>query len=205
MKLILASASPRRRDLLKQIGVHFDVHAVDIDETPFEHENASDYVLRMAKEKVYACVDLQTQPGPYAVLGSDTSVIIDGEILGKPRDYSEAIKILKKLSGRTHQVMTSVCLVTQTDEIKNQAPTTNTQLVVTDVTFKTLSDEQILAYWQTGEPQDKAGAYGIQGFGSVFVERIKGSYSGVVGLPLAEVSDLLSAVGVRLWNRPHQE
>ncbi|UZE95216.1 Maf family protein [Alkalimarinus alittae] len=201
MKLILASASPRRSELLAQIGVRFNVQAVDIDETPLPQEEASSYVLRMAREKVSACVALQQDDSSFSVLGADTSVIVDGEILGKPADFTEAKTMLLKLSGRVHQVMTSVCLVTCHSGINSGEPEINTQLVVTDVTFKSLSEDQIKAYWQSGEPQDKAGSYGIQGFGAVFVERISGSYSAVVGLPLAEVAEMLSLADVMVWDR----
>lgn len=202
MKLILASASPRRSELLTQIGVKFLVKPVNIDETPLLEEHASDYVVRMAKEKALACYEIENANQAVAILGSDTSVIVDGDILGKPADFYEARDMLMRLSGREHQVMTSVCLVVpdaSLSEAKGREPEICTQLVTTSVKFKELSEEQILAYWQSGEPCDKAGAYAIQGFGAVFVEAIQGSYSAVVGLPLAEVSEMLSSAGIAVW------
>lgn len=201
MRLILASASPRRSDLLAQIGVQFDVQSADIDETPLPGEQASTYVARMAKEKVLACTELQHEIEGLAVLGADTSVIVDGDILGKPANYDEARSMLLRLSGRSHQVMTSICLATCRGGTDSKEAKLSARLVTTDVVFKPLSDEQIYAYWQSGEPKDKAGSYGIQGFGAVFVESIKGSYSAVVGLPLAEVAELLSSAGVQFWQK----
>lgn len=202
MQLILASASPRRSELLTQIGVKFVVKPVNIDETPLPKENASDYVVRMAAEKALACYEIEKVNRAVTILGSDTSVIVDGDILGKPADFSEARDMLMRLSGREHQVMTSVCVLVSGAYLSNaegSEPELCTQLVTTNVKFKELSEEQIFAYWQSGEPCDKAGAYAIQGFGAVFVEAIQGSYSAVVGLPLAEVSEMLSSAGIAVW------
>lgn len=201
MKLILASSSPRRSELLSQIGVQFNVQSADIDESPLPGEQASKYVVRMAQEKVLACLSLQQGDQGFVIVGADTSVIVDGDILGKPTDYYEAKGMLLRLSGREHQVMTSVCVATCNNGIATNNPDITTRLVTTDVCFRSLSESQIQAYWSSGEPQDKAGAYGIQGFGAVFVERIKGSYSAVVGLPLAETAELLSAAGVQIWQK----
>lgn len=198
MRLILASASPRRRELLRQIGVEFDVEAVDIDETPEVDESPLDYVRRMAEEKAKACWTNQQHDNAVAIIGSDTSVIIDGEILGKPADFQAAEAMLKRLSGRAHQVMTSVCLLVG-DAGSNSSPAIDCQVVTTDVYFKPVDEQQIAAYWHSGEPQDKAGSYGIQGFGALLVERIDGSYSAVVGLPLAEVGEMLKNAGIATW------
>lgn len=199
MKLILASSSPRRRELLDQIGVKFEVQSADIDETPETGEPAQKYVVRMAREKVLACVSLLKEPQNFVVVGADTSVIVDGDILGKPADYDEAKDMLLRLSGREHQVMTSICVAAYSNGIETDAPVLSSRLVTTDVKFRPLSENQIEAYWRSGEPQDKAGAYGIQGFGAVFVESINGSYSAVVGLPLTETAELLSAAHVPIW------
>lgn len=182
--LVLASASPRRAELLQQIGMQFDVCAAHIDETPHEGEQAENYVLRMAIEKAQA---IKPAFPDCVVIASDTSVVVDGEVLGKPVDFNDAQKMLRQLAGRAHVVMTSVCVMgTQQETCLNQ----------TEVWFRAISDEEILAYWQTGEPGDKAGAYAIQGVGAKFVERIHGSYSGVMGLPLFEVSAMLERMGV---------
>ncbi len=201
MELILASSSPRRRDLLAQIGVQFGVQSADIDETPLAGEQPSAYVVRMAREKVLACAASQQGSQAFTIIGADTSVIADDGILGKPQDYNDAENMLLRLSGRVHQVMTSVCIATYSNGIDTQEPTSTTQLVTTDVSFQTLNQAQIRAYWNSGEPQDKAGAYGIQGFGAVFVDSIKGSYSAVVGLPLAEVAEMLRSAGVPIWQK----
>lgn len=190
MKLLLASASPRRKELLKQIGVQFFVKPVDICEQVKEGEEAIEYVRRLAIEKAESCYQSQKAPD-VAVLGSDTTVVLDGHIMGKPADKEDAIATLLRLSGRTHQVMTAVALV--------YSGKTASTVVTTEVRFRSLSREECVAYWESGEPADKAGAYGIQGFGAVFVEEIKGSYSAVVGLPLAETSVLLKDAQVPIW------
>lgn len=186
--LVLASSSPRRRELLQQIGVEFEVRVNPVDETPFAAEKPADYVRRLAIIKAQASVQADdTRP----VLGADTTVVCKGEILGKPANLSDAKRILGMLSGRAHQVMTAIALV--------QGQQIQSEVVVTDVVFRSLSDAEIEAYWASGEPCDKAGAYGIQGKGAVFVARIEGSYSAVVGLPLAETAALLTKSGVPLW------
>ncbi|MCP5326271.1 MAG: septum formation inhibitor Maf [Oceanospirillaceae bacterium] len=186
--LVLASSSPRRRELLQQIGVEFEVRVNPVDETPLAAEKPADYVRRLAIIKAQASVQADdTRP----VLGADTTVVCNGEILGKPANLGDAKRILGMLSGRAHQVMTAIALV-QGEQIQSE-------VVVTDVVFRNLSDAEIEAYWATGEPSDKAGAYGIQGKGAVFVARIEGSYSAVVGLPLAETAALLTKSGVPLW------
>ncbi|MBP0048805.1 septum formation inhibitor Maf [Marinobacterium sp. AK62] len=190
--LILASASPRRRELLEQIGVAFTSVPVDIDETPAPNEPAAEYVARLALEKARACQQLRGEGPVY--LGSDTTVTLDGHILGKPADEEGAVSMLMHLSGRQHQVMTSVALVQGAHEA--------VETVVTDVSFRALDEAICRRYWHTGEPQDKAGAYGIQGMGAVFVSRMEGSYSAVVGLPLMETAQLLESFGVPVWHAP---
>lgn len=184
--LVLASASPRRRELLAQVGVACAVHPVDVDERVLPGEAPEAYVRRLALEKARAC---QAVAGTDAVfLGADTAVVLDGEILGKPRDFDAARRMLGRLSGREHLVLTAVALVTATRE----AARTSTSRVA----FGDISAAAIAAYWQTGEPADKAGAYGIQGRAAAFVRHVAGSYSGVVGLPLFETVELLRAFGV---------
>ncbi|WP_415885454.1 Maf family protein [Neptuniibacter sp. QD37_6] len=190
MELILASASPRRKALLDQIGVQCSVKPVDICEDVRDAELAVDYVERLAIEKAQVCFDLTD--GSKAVLGSDTTVVFDGRIMGKPADQDEAIETLQRLSGNTHQVLTAVAVVT--------AEQTRSVVVTTNVSFRPISLAECEAYWRSGEPQDKAGSYGIQGFGAVFVEEIKGSYSAVVGLPLTETAEMLVQTGIRIWH-----
>ncbi|TNE72138.1 MAG: septum formation inhibitor Maf [Gammaproteobacteria bacterium] len=187
--VILASASPRRAELLDQIGVDYSVQPADVDETPVEGECPEDYVTRLALGKAQAvAVD---SPEHALVLGSDTSVVIDGEILGKPENHEAAAAMLQRLSGRAHQVMTAVALVHRGQS--------KAVLVVTDVEFRTLSASEIEAYIASGEPMDKAGSYGIQGLGGIFVREIRGSYSAVVGLPLQETAALMDAAGFPVW------
>lgn len=188
--LLLASQSPRRRELLAQIGVHPACIAVEVDESLLPGESAADYVARLALAKARAGFE---QAGRGPVLGSDTTVVCDQQVLGKPVDEADCIATLQRLSGRAHQVLTAVAVV---DGSRQQV-----QTVSTEVRFRPLSVAECQRYWYTGEPQDKAGSYGIQGLAAVFVERIEGSYSGVVGLPLQETAALLTAFGVPIWNR----
>ncbi len=187
-QLILASASPRRRELLDQIKVRHTVYPVDIDETPRPDEAPLDYVLRMAAEKSLACVERLGQHLP--VLAADTAVVLNASIMGKPKDQEDALSMLSQLSGKTHQVYSAISL---------RGHEHNQSVSVSDVTFKCLTEREIMAYWLTGEPIDKAGSYAIQGMGGVLVESIKGSFSGVVGLPLFETAELLLKQGIEIF------
>ncbi len=186
--LILASASPRRAELLQQIGLSFCVRPADIDETPEPHETPEHYVERLAREKALAVAESSPE---CLVLGSDTSVVLDGVILGKPSCAGEARATLAQLSGATHQVMTAVALACD--------GACHSRLVVTEVRFRVLSATEIGAYVASGEPMDKAGSYGIQGLGGIFVNELRGSYSAVVGLPLQETAALLADAGYPVW------
>lgn len=179
--LILASASPRRAELLRTMGVCFQVVAADLDETPHPGESGAAHVARLARAKARA-VQLATATG-LPVLGADTTVIGGGRLLGKPRSEAEAVAMLQALSGGTHQVCTAIALVRGDRE----AAVT----VATAVTFRVLSVAECQAYWRSGEPADKAGGYALQGLGGVFVTRIEGSCSAVIGLPVAETYTLL--------------
>jgi septum formation protein len=193
--IILASASPRRAELLAQLGLqpgtHFSLCPVDIDETPAAREQPGHYVVRLAREKAAAGLALGGGAGAL-VIGSDTSVVCDNGILGKPRDQAEAEAMLARLSGRHHKVVTAVAITGERDVFLER-------LVTTDVSFRTLTEQEIRAYCATGEPMDKAGAYGIQGRGGMFVSSLRGSYSAVVGLPLEETASLLSEAGQPVW------
>ena len=200
-RIYLASRSPRRRDLLKQIGVPFELlllredlrRGADVDETPLPDESPGVYVLRMANEKAAMAVRqiayraLPQKP----VLAADTTVVFDGQIVGKPDDAEHAARILRALSGREHQVLTAVAVA-----LREQV---ETQISVSSVWFRELSDADIRRYCASGEPLDKAGAYGIQGRAGAFVTRIAGSYSGIMGLPLAETVELLQKFDIAVW------
>ncbi len=185
--LVLASASPRRASLLQQLGVEFIQIATDIDETLLDNESAEDYVIRLAREKSATAQRELNEDS--AVLAADTCVVLDDLVLGKPQDHFDALAMLARLSGREHRVLTAVC-VRRLDQIEE---------VMTDtrVKFVNLSKACCDSYLATDEPWDKAGAYGIQGLAGAFVESITGSYSGVVGLPLAQTHELLRRVGVK--------
>ena len=185
--LLLASASPRRADLLAQLGVAFQCQPAAIDETPLPGEDPGDYVQRMAAGKARVVAG-QCSGKELAVLGADTTVVIDDDVLGKPRDHLEGLAMLARLAGRRHHVMTAVTLCSPMGE--------DTVLVKTDVEFAGLDRAQCEAYLATDEPWDKAGGYAIQGLGGAFVSRIDGSYSNVVGLPLLETWHLLALHGV---------
>jgi septum formation protein len=180
----LASQSPRRRELLQQIGIRHAVLDVVVDETPLPREAPAEYVLRLALAKARAGHALRPER---PVLGADTAVVVDDAILGKPADRADAIAMLGRLAGREHRVLTAVALVGEREE---------TRLSVSHVRFRPLAAGEAAAYWATGEPADKAGGYAVQGLGALFVESLSGSYSGVMGLPLFETGELLRRAGI---------
>ncbi|HYM42764.1 MAG TPA: Maf family protein [Steroidobacteraceae bacterium] len=181
----LASGSPRRRELLAQIGVPHLVSAADIDEAVLAGERPADYVVRMACAKAST---VHARGAPLPVLAADTTVVVDGLICGKPLDRADAVGMLGRLSGRTHQVLTAVALASRAG--------IDFRLSASDVRLRPMSAQECAAYWDTGEPHDKAGGYAIQGRGALFIEHLSGSYSGVMGLPLFETGELLAAAGV---------
>lgn len=189
--LYLASGSPRRRELLTQIGVPFLSQVVPIDENPLPDELPVAYVERLARAKAQAGLAALSQPLDAVVLGADTAVVLDGRILGKPADAAEAQATLTALSGRSHQVLTAVALASSTRVA--------VRVVSSQVSFRPLRAEEIAAYWASGEPQDKAGSYAIQGLAAVFVSQLQGSYSAVVGLPLCETAELLEEFAISCW------
>ena len=185
----LASASPRRSELLRQLGLRCDIHPADIDESLRPGETPLAYVERLALEKGRAALaSLGTPRAP--VLAADTTVVLDDAILGKPRDREDAIAMLTRLSGRSHEVLTAVAVV--------DTARAETALSRSTVRFRRVEPDEMEAYWRSGEPADKAGAYAIQGLGAIFVEELRGSYSGVMGLPLFETARILSTFGYRL-------
>lgn len=183
-RLILASASPRRRELLAQLGVAFEVTAADIDETPRSDETVEVLVARLAIAKARAGQDGHPDA---MVIGSDTEVALDGRIFGKPTDAAAGVEMLLSLAGRTHQVWSAVALVRGQGEA--------VRVSCSEVSFRAISPAEARAYWASGEPRDKAGGYAIQGLGAVFITRLVGSYSGVMGLPLFETALLLREAG----------
>jgi septum formation protein len=188
--ICLASVSPRRRELLAQIGVPHIVVGADIDETTQIGEAPREYVLRMARQKA---LTVRERGESLPVLAADTTVVLDDVIYGKPRDREDGLAMLGRLSGRTHAVMTAVALA----DSRGVA----VQLSVSTVRFRDLSSQECAEYWETGEPRDKAGGYAVQGAAAVFIESLSGSYSGVMGLPLFETAGLLRAAGVPYWEK----
>ena len=188
--LILASASPRRRDLLLQTAIPFETESADIPEIPQPDEDAATYVLRLAEAKAQAVwarrarTDAAASPGdPLVVLGADTCVLCQGEILGKPSTQAEARRMLEMLSGRTHQVLTGLCVLTATESFAD--------VEITQVTVNVIAEPELVRYLASGDPLDKAGGYGIQGYAARWIPRIEGDYFNVVGLPIARTVALL--------------
>lgn len=196
-RIYLCSQSPRRRELLKQIGVNYEMlllrsdprRNICVDETPHENEDPVEYVQRICRAKAQAGWDalLYRNLPPFPVLAADTTVTIDGKIIGKPRDNNHAAEILRELSGRQHQVLTALAVTYE--------ERTEMRLSTTTITFAELDEQRIRRYLLSNEAHDKAGAYGIQGYAGAFVERIEGSYTGVMGLPLFETVELLKVFG----------
>lgn len=189
MDLILASASPRRVELLELLGLPFTQQPADIDESYCAPETPTEYVLRMALEKASLIAAVATADA--VVIGADTTVLVDARILGKPVDEADGLAMLQLLSGRSHRVLTGLCVLRGQQQ--------QLMCVETEVWFRVIGATEAQRYWASGEPADKAGGYGIQGIGSIFVERIVGSYSGVMGLPLAPLETQLRAVGYDFW------
>jgi septum formation protein len=193
--IYLASGSPRRRELLQQIGVRFKVIRTDLDETVRRGEEPLAYVSRLATAKAEAGWQRSRGLAEASVLAADTAVVLDGKILGKPKDMDDAMSMLGELSGRTHEVLTAVALRTGLGS--------RSTVSRSSVTFRSIEAGEARRYWETGEPLDKAGAYAIQGYAAVFIADLHGSYSGVMGLPLFETAQLLEAAGMRGWQHEH--
>jgi septum formation protein len=185
-KLHLASQSPRRQDILRSLGLSFTAAGVDVDEQRLQGELPEAMVLRLSRAKAMAA---DVDPSRI-VVGADTLVVLEEVVFGKPKDREECLQMLASLSGRTHRVMTGVAVLASAE--------VQTVVSITEVKFREISPDETLAYWQSGEPCDKAGAYAIQGRGGIFVEAISGSYSGVVGLPIFETTQLLRNAGLRV-------
>jgi septum formation protein len=190
--IYLASESPRRRELLQQIGVSFRLVGTAVDEAVLAGESPPAYVARLAAAKADAGWQSCREAQPAPVLAADTAVILDGKILGKPADRRDAEGMLEQLSGRTHEVLTAIALRTAAGH--------SSRISRSEVNFRAIAAGEARAYWETGEPRDKAGAYAIQGRAAVFVADLRGSFSGVMGLPLFETAELLSDAGIPYWN-----
>jgi septum formation protein len=189
--IYLASGSPRRRELLTQIGVRFALLPAGIDETALPDEPPDAYVARLARLKADAGWKLRPARASAPVLGADTAVVLDGKTLGKPQDPDDGARMLGELSGRTHEVLTAVAMATTRGPLL--------RISRSAVTFRSITGAEARDYWDTGEPRDKAGGYAIQGRAAIFVAELRGSYSGVMGLPLFETAELLKLAGVRCW------
>ena len=191
-KIYLASRSPRRRELLEQIGIYPKVISADVDETPNSNEVPAEYVIRLALKKAKMAQAMLGSDETLPVLAADTAVVVGPDILGKPANCDDALAMMQRLSGCSHKVLTGVALVCK-HEI-------HSRLSASHVTFRPVTQAEALAYWSSGEPQDKAGGYAIQGVGAMFISHLEGSYSGVMGLPLFETAELLQSVGIPLLN-----
>ncbi|WP_455198024.1 Maf family protein [Kaarinaea lacus] len=194
-QIYLASSSPRRRELLAQLGVLFEVISQDVPEMRAEGETPENYVERLALEKARAGLLGLDDPGQVPVLGADTEVVVDDRVMGKPVDRAHAIDMLLGLSDRQHRVLSAVAVVGRDNLGQDRGLV---RLSESLVTFRSISRQECAAYWDTGEPADKAGAYAIQGKAAVFIERLEGSYSGVMGLPLFETGELLGQFGIEI-------
>ena len=196
-QIYLASTSPRRRELLAQLGIRFEVVSQDIPEIREGHETPEQYVERLALAKARAGLIVLGKGASAPVLGADTAVVVDNEVLGKPRDEQDALAMLERLSGRSHRVLSAVAVVARVDlgQDRHLVKTSESHVV-----FRSTTADERKAYWLSGEPADKAGAYGIQGLAAVFIERLVGSYSGVMGLPLYETAELLRRFGIEIFN-----
>lgn len=185
--LYLASASPRRAELLEQIGIRYRQMSPAVDERLLPGEDAGEYVQRLALAKAQAGRAGLSSGDNHPVLGADTAVVVDGEVFGKPQDRDDGLRMLARLSGRCHEVYSAVAIVGRLSEVRCN---------ISKVCFRPLSADEVQAYWASGEPADKAGGYAVQGLGAMFIERLEGSYSGVMGLPLFETGSLLLGEGI---------
>ncbi len=190
LPLHLASASPRRREILTSLGLQFTYAGEDLDEQAQPGETAAELVVRLASDKAMAA--LRSRPESL-VLGADTVVVLGGEVFGKPADQDEAVAMLAALSGRAHEVMTGVVLLSREHRLS--------ALSCSQVRFRDISQAEAEAYWRTGEPQDKAGGYAVQGLAAVFIAELRGSYSGVMGLPVFETAAMLRSAGMEVLNQ----
>ena len=195
-QIYLASTSPRRRELLVQLGVSVEVVLQDVSENRLSGESPESYVKRLALEKARCGLNSLGRESLYPVLGADTAVVVDDEVMGKPLDRRDALAMLQRLSGRSHRVLSAVAVVGRDNLGQDREEVKVSESIVR---FRAISEKEIEAYWDTGEPTDKAGGYAIQGLAALFIEYIEGSYSGVMGLPLFETGKLLQQFGIKFF------
>ena len=198
LQIYLASQSPRRRTLIEQLGISYRTISVEVDERPQAGELPAGFVSRLACEKAQAAWLLVSEQG-IPVVGADTCIVLDGEIVGKPADQQHGIELLKRYSGNTHQVLTGVAVVGHAGGLNGEPVVQQVCVNTSLVTFRVITDRECEQYWQSGEPEGKAGGYAIQGKAAAFIEKIEGSYSGIMGLPLFEFSELISEFGIQLF------
>jgi septum formation protein len=194
-QIYLASSSPRRRELLAQLGISVEVVSQDVPENRRAKEGPESYVKRLALEKAYSGLKGLGGKASLPVLGADTAVVVENKVLGKPTDKADALAMLQRLSGRSHRVLSAVAVVGRDDLGQDREEVRVSESIVI---FRSITEKECEAYWDTGEPSDKAGAYAIQGLAAVFIERLEGSYSGVMGLPLFETGELLQQFGIEI-------
>ena len=199
--LILASSSPQRQQMLGLLGLPFTIQHADIDERVTPGESPDDYVCRLARAKAETILKQCSGRTSNIVLGADTCIYAGLEILGKPCDFADARRVLRLLSNRWHQVFTAVTVLSCSPQA---TVTAKTKVVASKVKFRSINEAEIVWYWQTGEPQDKAGAYAVQGVAGIFIERIEGSFSAIVGLPMCETVELLSGAGLSVELREYE-
>ena len=199
-QIYLASQSPRRRALIEQLGIQYQTLNVKIDESPQPGEAPADFVMRLAKEKACAGWQMVAEQS-IPVVGADTCIVLDQQIIGKPENRKQGIELLKRYSGRAHQVITGVAMVGLDARKHDTNMVQHIRVNTSTVTFRTITDDECEQYWQTGEPIGKAGGYAIQGKAAVFIEKLEGSYSGVMGLPLFEFAELIAMFGIQIFDK----
>ena len=199
LQIYLASQSPRRRTLIEQLGIHYQTISVEVDEQQQAGELPAYFVARLACDKAQAGWRLVAEQA-IPVVGADTCIVLDQQIVGKPEDKRQGIELLKRYSGNTHQVVTGVAMVGPVSGARGAPIVQQVRVNTSQVTFRVVTDRECEQYWQTGEPEGKAGGYAIQGKAAVFIEKIEGSYSGVMGLPLFEFSELITEFGIQLFD-----
>ena len=199
LQIYLASQSPRRRTLIEQLGISYQAINVEVDERQQSGELPVDFVSRLASEKAQAGWQLVSELG-IPVVGADTCIVLDQKIVGKPLDQQHGIELLKRYSGKSHQVVTGIAMVGHAGGVSGAPVVQQVRVNTSQVKFRAITDRECEQYWQTGEPEGKAGGYAIQGKAAAFIEKIEGSYSGVMGLPLFEFSELISEFGIQLFD-----
>ncbi|WP_455365282.1 Maf family protein [Kaarinaea lacus] len=199
-QIYLASQSPRRRALIEQLGIRYQALDVEIDESPRPGETPREFVVRVASEKACAGWQMVAEQA-IPVVGADTCIVLDQQIIGKPENREQCIDLLKSYSGRAHQVITGVAIVGSDCDRHGVERLQHVRVSESTLTFRHLSTDECEQYWQTGEPVGKAGGYAIQGKAAVFIEKLEGSYSGVMGLPLFEFAELISLFGIQIFNK----